>query len=234
MRPRPTTTARPALVRRCASLAAHRSFSVASPTSTRMNGDDPEAHDHLRLGPALELVVMMDRRHAEDALAGELERGHLQDHRDRLDHEDAAHDEQHDLLRTITAIDAERGAERERADVAHEHLRGIGVEPQEAEARADQRRAEDQQLAGAGHAGCRGTARRPRCRWHRRTRRARRPTITAGMIARPSSPSVRFTALLVPTITKYASAMNAAAPSGTATFLKNGRYSVVSAGVFAV
>jgi hypothetical protein len=27
-------------------------------------------------------------------------------------------------------------------------------------------------------------------------------TITAGMIARPSRPSVRFTALLVPTITK--------------------------------
>ena len=29
------------------------------------------------------------------------------------------------------------------------------------------------------------------------------PTMTDGMIARPSSPSVRFTALLMPTIMKY-------------------------------
>ena len=41
-------------------------------------------------------------------------------------------------------------AERQGADVAHEHHRRIGVEPQEAEAGADQRRAEDRQLAGAG------------------------------------------------------------------------------------
>ena len=41
-----------------------------------------------------------------------------------------------------------RRADGERADVAHEHLRGIRVEPQEAEARARERRAEDEQLAG--------------------------------------------------------------------------------------
>ena len=47
--------------------------------------------------------------------------------------------------------------------------------------------------------------------------------MTDGMIARPSSPSVRFTALLMPTIMKYDSTMNATAPIGTAKFLKNGR-----------
>ncbi len=38
--------------------------------------------------------------------------------------------------------------------------------------------------------------------------------ITVGMMARPSRPSVRLTALLVPTITKYVSAMNPQTPSG--------------------
>ena len=42
-------------------------------------------------------------------------------------------------------------------------------------------------------------------------------------MARPSSPSVRFTALLMPTIMKYVSTTNDAAPMGTAKFLKNGR-----------
>src|SRR5690606_2032362 len=37
------------------------------------HGDDPEAHDHARLRPTLELEMVMDRRHPEDALAGELE-----------------------------------------------------------------------------------------------------------------------------------------------------------------
>jgi hypothetical protein len=48
------------------------------------------------------------------------------------------------------------------------------------------------------------------------------------MMASPSSPSVKFTALLVPTITKYERARNAAVVMGTATVLKNGTYSVES------
>ena len=86
-------------------------------------------------------------------LAGELERGHLQHHRDGLEHEHAAHDEQHDFLAHDHGDGAERGADRERADVAHEHLRRIGVEPQKSEARADQGRAEDQHLADARDVG---------------------------------------------------------------------------------
>ena len=40
------------------------------------------------------------------------------------------------------------------------------------------------------------------------------PTITVGMIARPSRPSVRLTALEVPTMTKKVSTMKPTVPSG--------------------
>src|SRR5579862_5141677 len=60
--------------------------------------DDPEPHDDLVFLPALQFVVVVQRRHAKDALAGQLERSHLDDHGERLDHEHAAHDQQHDLL----------------------------------------------------------------------------------------------------------------------------------------
>ena len=127
--------------------------------------DDPEAHDDLVLLPALQLVVVVDRRHPEDALAGELERRHLDHHRQRLDDEHAAHDEQHDLLAHDHGDRAERGAERERADVAHEHLGRIGVEPEEAQARAGDRAADHRELAGARDvAETAGSARRSRCR----------------------------------------------------------------------
>src|SRR5207249_5151144 len=53
--------------------------------------DDPEADDDLRLGPAEELEVVMDGRHAEDALAAELEGDHLPDHGERLADEHPAH-----------------------------------------------------------------------------------------------------------------------------------------------
>ena len=42
------------------------------------------------------------------------------------------------------------------------------------------------------------------------------------MMARPSSPSVKFTALLVPTMTKKASATKPHTPSGMLMVLKNG------------
>src|SRR5215213_4802593 len=44
--------------------------------------DDPEPDHDLRLGPALLLEMMMQRRHPEHAFAGQLERGHLHDHGD--------------------------------------------------------------------------------------------------------------------------------------------------------
>src|SRR5215510_1287704 len=58
------------------------------------DGDDEKARDHLGLAPSNELEVVMQRRHLEHALAGELERGDLDDHRHPLEHEDAADDRQ--------------------------------------------------------------------------------------------------------------------------------------------
>src|ERR1700754_1474531 len=60
-------------------------------------GDDPEAQDDLGLRPALELEVMVDRGHLEDPLAEGLEGEDLDQDRQRLDHEDAAEDDQQHL-----------------------------------------------------------------------------------------------------------------------------------------
>ena len=122
---------------RTASLVSvhQRSFSVDRPASTSSMRDDPEADHDLVLLPALEFEVMVDRRHPEHPPAGELERRDLDHHRQRLDDEHAAHDEQHDLLPDDDGDRAQRGAQRERADIAHEHLGRIRVEPEETQAR---------------------------------------------------------------------------------------------------
>src|SRR5215813_9295847 len=75
--------------------------------------DDPEPDHDLRLGPAELLEVMVDRRHPEHALAGELERDHLHDHRHRFEHEQAADDRQHDLVLGRNRYRANQSAERE-------------------------------------------------------------------------------------------------------------------------
>ena len=61
--------------RACPSRRARRSpqLQAREAHEREEDGDDPEANDDLRLGPALLFVVMMDRRHQEDALAGQLE-----------------------------------------------------------------------------------------------------------------------------------------------------------------
>ena len=113
-------------------------------------GDDPEADDDGRLLPALLLEVVVQRRHAEDALARELVARDLDDDRDRLEHEEPADDGEHQLVLGDDADDAERPADGERAGVAHEDHRGRRVEPQEPQGRAHHRGAEDGELAGAG------------------------------------------------------------------------------------
>src|SRR6201996_6170972 len=60
------------------------------PGQRQHHRDDPEPDHDLRLGPALLLEMMVQRRHPEDALAGQLERRDLHDHRDRFQHEQAA------------------------------------------------------------------------------------------------------------------------------------------------
>src|SRR5487761_1387186 len=83
-------------------------------------GDDPEADDDRRFLPALLLEMVMERRHAEDAPAGKLKAHDLHDHRNGLEHEEAADDHQNELVLGDHGDDAKSGADRQRAGVAHE------------------------------------------------------------------------------------------------------------------
>src|SRR2546422_2156194 len=73
-------------------------------------GDDPEAHDDLRLRPARELVMVVERRHAEHAAAGQLEARDLDDHRHRLDDVEAADQRQQELRLREHREHPDRGA----------------------------------------------------------------------------------------------------------------------------
>src|SRR6185369_8165337 len=99
----------------------------------------------------LEMVV--DRRHQEDTLARALVDQHLDHDRQRLDHEQAADDDQHELVVRRDSNRAESPAEREAARVAHEDRRGRGVEPEEGEARSNDRQAQHSQVADAEDVG---------------------------------------------------------------------------------
>src|ERR1700733_11729104 len=114
-------------------------------------GDDPESHHDLRLRPTELFEMMVDRSHLEDTLAGQLERYDLDDHGERLDHEETADDGEHDLVFDRDRNRAEQSAQSERARVPHKNLRGRRIEPEKAEAGADQSAADHGELTGAGH-----------------------------------------------------------------------------------
>src|SRR3989338_4262222 len=149
-------------VRASPTTSAFRSFSsiVSSPQLQRAQGEqrenqrgNPETDDDLRLLPPDELEVVVERGHAEDAPAGQLEGADLQDHRQRLQDEHAADEEKQDLLLDDDGHGADGAAEGARADVAHEDFRGVGVVAKDAEGGAGHGGAEDGQLALLGHLG---------------------------------------------------------------------------------
>src|SRR5690606_38643879 len=115
------------------------------------HGDDPEADHDLAFGPAELLEMMMDRRHQEDAAAGHLEEADLDDDRQRLHDEEAADDGEHDLMLGGHRDGADQPAHGERAGVAHEDRGGRRIEPEEAEAGADDGAEHHGEFAGAGH-----------------------------------------------------------------------------------
>ncbi len=95
--------------------------------------------------------MMVQRRHAKDPPAGQLERGHLQNHRHRFHHEHPAHHEQHQFLAYRHGNDAQRGTQGQRADITHEYLGRVGVEPEKTEAGTDHRATEHRNLPHARH-----------------------------------------------------------------------------------
>src|SRR4051812_4686958 len=112
-------------------------------------GHDPEAQDDLRLRPAQDLEVVVDRGHEEDPLAEGLEREDLQEDAERLEHEDAAEDDQQ-LLGLRHHRDAgDRAAQGERSRVPHEDRGRERVEPQEPDAGADQAPGQEREVGRA-------------------------------------------------------------------------------------
>ena len=82
-------------------------------------------------------------------MAAQFERTHLQDHRQRLEHEQPAGDDQQQLLFDQHRGRAQRSTQPHRSHVAHEDLGRVAVEPQEAQTGAHDRSAKHGDLAHA-------------------------------------------------------------------------------------
>src|SRR3546814_983718 len=94
--------------------------------------------------------MMVDRRHAKDALAGALVPEDLDDHRQRLDHEQPADEDEDEFMLRGDRARRKRAAKREDAGVAHEDGGGGGIEPQASEEGADARGGDTRQLTRDG------------------------------------------------------------------------------------
>ena len=129
------------------------------------DGYQEEAHHNLRfrdgplgilpLGldlPGWHLEVVMQGRHLEDALAHaalalrDLEIEHLNHHREVFNKEDGAQDGNEQLLAYEDGKHGNDATQAQAARIAHEHLRRIGVIPQEADGGADKCRSIHHQL----------------------------------------------------------------------------------------
>src|SRR5947207_14931673 len=92
--------------------------------------------------------MVMKRRHRENPFAGELETQHLENHRDRFDHKNAADDDEKQFLFATDRDDADQAADCERAGVAHKNFGRMTIEPEKTETGADERGTNDRQLGG--------------------------------------------------------------------------------------
>src|SRR5258708_39585624 len=93
--------------------------------------------------------MMVNRRHAEDTLAAQLERTDLQNHGQRFDGEYSADKEEQNILLDDRRDHAERSAQGKRADIAHENFGGMRVVPEKSQRSSDQRSAQDSKFTDA-------------------------------------------------------------------------------------
>ena len=96
--------------------------------------------------------MMMQRSHFEDTLLAQFIASYLENDADCLEHEDAPDKRQQQLLLDHHGNRADGAAQGERAHVAHENLRRVGVVPEKADAGADHGAAEDGDFADHRHA----------------------------------------------------------------------------------
>src|SRR5438132_3975247 len=112
----------------------------AEPEGHEQPADEPEPHDDGELGPAGQLEVVVDRRHAEDPAVEPPERDHLNHDRQRLEDEQPTHDREEQLGAGEEGEAGEAAAEGQRPGIAHEDAGRGGVPPQESGAGAEHRR----------------------------------------------------------------------------------------------
>ena len=101
--------------------------------------------------------MVVQRRHLEQtstfaiALFGVLEVSHLQHHGHGFGHKNAAHHGQHNFLAHDHGDGAQCCTQSQRTHIAHEHLRGVSVEPEKSQTSARHGTAEHQQFTRAGN-----------------------------------------------------------------------------------
>src|SRR5712692_7854095 len=110
---------------------------------------DPKPHDHFRFAPTEQFEMVMDGRHAEDALAAQFERTYLQNHGKSFNDEDTADEKEQDFLLDDDSDGAQCSSERQRANIAHEDFRGMRVVPEKPERSPHERPAEYGKFADA-------------------------------------------------------------------------------------
>src|SRR5579863_683325 len=108
---------------------------------------NPKADDYLRFAPACQLKVVVQWRHAKNALPGEAIGSHLQNHGDGLNDENAADEKQEHFLFDDDGNYADGATQRKRANIPHENICGVRVVPKKAQRSANQRAAENCQFA---------------------------------------------------------------------------------------
>src|SRR5918997_6691184 len=91
---------------------------------------DPEPDHDLVLLPAQELEVVVDGRHLEDPASRQLEYDDLDDHRERLQHEEPPYHRQQEFGLGQNRGGGQHSPDGERPRVAHEDIRRVRVVPE--------------------------------------------------------------------------------------------------------
>src|SRR5262245_49561141 len=111
LRAAPTTTTRRPTTENASSATPSPQLQRCQTEQRKDDRRDQKACDDLGLAPSDQFEVVMQRRHLEHPLAGQLEGGDLDDHRQAFEHEDAADDRQQQFLLDEDRHGAERAAQ---------------------------------------------------------------------------------------------------------------------------
>lgn len=117
------------------------------------SGTDPEADDDFHFVLSPEEVVIVKGATGNEATTREFEPADLSHDAESFDDENSSDDDEEDFLLRDEASKPDDPTERERTGVPHKDLRGMAVEPEEAERGSDGGTEEDGEFAAAGDEG---------------------------------------------------------------------------------